>query len=73
MNNEAVRLILGKTMAAGWRWRWWVSGSRFIKLQEPNGRDIDNTSFDRFEATDGRAKVTKYHSEQHTIRKREFG
>lgn len=38
--------------------------SRGIKLHEPNRRDIDNTSFDRFEVIDGSTKSEIYHSEQ---------
>lgn len=33
----------------------------------------DNTGFDRFETIEGSAKVIEYHSEQHPVRKREFG
>lgn len=36
IDREAVELTVEQTWGSGWRWRWWVLGSRCIKLHEPN-------------------------------------
>lgn len=44
--------------------------SNSIKLHYPNGSEVDNTRFDRFETIEKSAKVIKYHSEKHFIKKK---
>lgn len=72
MHREAMELTVGQRWGSGWTWRWWGLSSKDMKFHERNGRDIDDIGFDRFEASDGSAKVIKYHNEQHPMGKREF-